>query len=109
MLSPAGIHSNSSPGRMPYWSAIFLGTVNCSLEVTLGMILTLSRIRSLPQARNLRAAFLRALRDSGFDLNTRAVSRRSACSEARALLHALPFDRSSQARNNNPHGHPQHS
>src|SRR5579872_5743043 len=36
---PTAIHCNSSPGLMPNRSAISLGTVNCSLLVTLGMFL----------------------------------------------------------------------
>ena len=35
IASPAAIHCNSSPGLIPYWSAMALGTVNCSLLVTL--------------------------------------------------------------------------
>src|ERR1700689_3026088 len=31
MFSSAGIQSNTSPGLMPYWSAMALGTVDCSL------------------------------------------------------------------------------
>src|SRR5579864_1742581 len=39
IASPTAIHCNSSPGLMPNRSAITLGTVNCSLLVTLGMFL----------------------------------------------------------------------
>src|SRR5438876_3987440 len=39
---PAAIHCNSSPGLIPYWSAMALGTVNCSSLVT-RHILTLAR------------------------------------------------------------------
>ena len=37
MVSPAGSHSISTPGRIPYWLARALGTVTCSLLVTLAV------------------------------------------------------------------------
>src|SRR2546429_9013140 len=47
IASPLAIHWNLSPGLIPYWSAMALGTVNCNLFVSFDISLTIARIRSL--------------------------------------------------------------
>src|SRR5947207_13885555 len=71
MMSPTGSRSTSSPGAMPYCSAIRFGIVSWSLLVTFAIVLTLARRLSFSIAEQRRPS-------AGHDSSTGARSVGSA-------------------------------